>query len=321
MENYLITGASGFVSAHFLNYLETNAVQANVMGLDLNEPEFSTDGFRNVKFEFQRVDLLNVSQVNEVLEKFRPDYVLHLASYSSVAFSWQNPIVSFTNNTNIFLNILEQLRLKEIRCRIVSVGSSEEYGNFAASDLPLKESHHLNPLSPYAVARVAQELLSNVYNRGYKTDIVLTRSFNHIGPGQRPVFVVASFAKKLNDIKKGRIHSAEFSTGDLSIVRDFVDVRDVVRAYYLLLKKGESGEVYNICSGKGISLAELLRRMAEIAGVEINPVLNPFLTRPDDNRIIIGSNEKIKRAVNWTNEIDIETSFRDIIAYFGNLTD
>ncbi|MBI2271760.1 MAG: GDP-mannose 4,6-dehydratase [Bacteroidetes bacterium] len=316
MEKYLITGFSGFVSKHFIDYLEQNDVAATVLGIDLNKPEFDLSEYKKVKCSFQQVDLLNKDDVDRVMKQFRPDYILHLASYSSVAFSWQNPVASFTNNTNIFLNLIERVRALGITCRILSVGSSEEYGNVSPSDLPLREDHLLNPLSPYAVARVAQELLSKVFVTGYGSDIILTRSFNHIGPGQKDVFVIASFAKKLVDIKRKKIASNELATGDLTIVRDFVDVRDVVRAYYLLLKKGRQGEVYNICSGKGTSLADVLDRMTKIIGVEINHKLDQRFVRPGDIRVVVGSNDKIKNDVGWKNEIGLDKSLKDILEYY-----
>lgn len=319
MEKYLITGFSGFVSRHFLDYLEQNNVDATVLGIDINKPDFDLVAYKKIKCSFQRADLLNKDDVDTIIQKFQPDYILHLASFSSVAFSWQNPVASFTNNTNIFLNMLERVRVMGIKCRILSVGSSEEYGNVSQGDLPLREDHLLNPVSPYAVARVAQELLSKVFVAGYGSDIILTRSFNHIGPGQKDIFVIASFAKKLVDIKKRKVSSNELATGDLSIIRDFVDVRDVVKAYYLLLKKGKQGEIYNICSGKGITLTEVLEKMTKIIGVTIDHKLDKRFVRPDDNRAIIGSNEKIKKDVGWKNEIALETSLRDILNYYSGL--
>src|ERR1035437_862991 len=154
-EKFLITGFSGFVSQHFLNYLEKNCISAQIIGVDINTPDFNFKKFKNIKCDFQKIDLLDKTQVEEIVNTFKPNYVLHLASYSSVAFSWKNPVESFANNTNIFLNLIETIRLSGINCRILSIGSSEEYGNVSANDLPLKEDHVLKPLSPYAVARVS----------------------------------------------------------------------------------------------------------------------------------------------------------------------
>jgi GDP-4-dehydro-6-deoxy-D-mannose reductase len=315
MEKYLITGFSGFVAKHFLDFLDNQNVLAYVLGVDLHLPEFNIQEFKHIRCTFEQTDLLNKDQVDNIIYQFQPDYILHLASFSSVAFSWKNPVASFANNTNIFLNLLEQVRRMNLNCRILSIGSSEEYGNVLEDEMPLHEDHVLNPISPYAVARVSQEMLSKIYVEGYGMDIVMTRSFNHIGPGQKDLFVISSFAKQLVDLSSQE-GDKELVTGDTSIIRDFVDVRDVVRAYCLLFKKGKKGEVYNICSGEGTSLNELIDKMASILNVNISIRKNESLIRPNDNRIIIGSSKKIVQDTGWQKEISLEKSLEDIISYW-----
>lgn len=318
MTKFLITGFSGFVSRHFLNLLEELNENATVLGLDINQPDFDYTHYKNIKCQFKAIDLLQQTEVENIIYQFQPEYILHLASYSSVAFSWNNPSASFANNTNIFLNLIEQVRKMKIKCRILSVGSSEEYGNVTADKLPLHEDLELFPVSPYAVARVSQEMLSKVYVQGYGMDIVMTRSFNHIGPWQKEIFVIPSFAKKLCEMKKNRSERL-MRTGDLSIIRDFVDVRDVVKAYYLLLKNGKSSEIYNICSGVGTSLKEVINTMSAILDIEVTCEIDPLLMRPNDNQIIIGSNKKLVEHVGWTKDITIENSLRDIINYWNSI--
>ncbi len=315
MEKYLITGFSGFVAKHFLDFLDKQNFGAYVLGVDIHPPEFNIREFKHVQCTFEQTDLLNKDQVDNIIYQFQPDYILHLASFSSVAFSWKNPVASFANNTNIFLNLLEQVRRMHLDCRILSIGSSEEYGNVEEADIPLHEDHLLNPVSPYAVARVSQEMLSKIYVDGYGMDIIMTRSFNHIGPGQKEIFVVSSFAKQLVDLSRQK-GDKELIAGDTSIIRDFVDVRDVVRAYCMLFKKGKKGEVYNICSGEGTSLRELIDKMAAILNINIIVRQNENLIRPNDNRIIIGSNEKIKQDTGWQKEMSLEKSLKDIISYW-----
>jgi GDP-4-dehydro-6-deoxy-D-mannose reductase len=314
-ERYLITGFSGFVSEHFLQYLERNGIHAEVMGVDIAPPAFSCDEFNYISCNFEKIDLLDKGQLKDVLERFRPDHVLHLASFSSVAFSWKNPVDSFANNTNIFLNLIETIRTLDIKCRILSIGSSEEYGNVDPADLPLKETQSLQPLSPYAVARVSQEMLSKVYVDSYGMDIVLTRSFNHIGTGQKDVFVIPSFAKQLIALKSTAGDEKVLTTGDTSIVRDFIDVRDVVEAYYLLFKKGKRGEVYNICTGKGTSLNEVIQVMSSILEIDVIQQVDPARVRPNDNRVIIGCNEKLKKDTGWINKYSLKKSLEDILVY------
>lgn len=317
MKKYLITGFSGFVSAHFLNYLESLNVPVNVLGVDVNEPQI----FSNYKFvdcSFKKLNLLDKKAVGEMLLKFEPDFILHLASYSSVAYSWKHPVDAFVNNSNIFLNLVDQVRLLELKCRILSVGSSEEYGKIRDDEIPITEQTRINPQSPYAVARVSQEMLSEIYANHYKVDIVLTRSFNHIGPGQKDIFVISSFAKKLTEIKKNIIITNEINVGNISITRDFVDVRDVVKAYYLLLQKGKVGQVYNICSGIGYTLQHILESMMGILKITPAIIVDKNLIRPDENKIIIGSNKKIFLETNWQPHISLNESLKDIIDYWMN---
>jgi GDP-4-dehydro-6-deoxy-D-mannose reductase len=159
-------------------------------------------------------------------------------------------------------------------------------------------------------------MISKIYADGYGMDIIMTRSFNHIGPGQKNVFVISSFAKQLVHIANDPSASKIVTTGDLSIIRDFVDVRDVVKAYYLLLKNGKKGEVYNICSGTGVSLQQIMDKMCDILEINITLQQDPNLIRPNDNRIIIGSAAKIKNEIGWIQDIDLNESLTDIINWW-----
>jgi GDP-4-dehydro-6-deoxy-D-mannose reductase len=312
----LITGINGFVAQHFLAFLTTQEENFTVLGIGRSEPSFDIKQFASLNITYVKVDLLNREDVGEVLKKFKPQYLIHLASISSVGHSWKNPNDSFVNNTNIFLNLVDQIRLLDIPCRILSIGSSEEYGNVNEAQLPLTEVSPLNPISPYAVARVSQEMISKIYADGYGMDIIMTRSFNHIGPGQKNVFVISSFAKQLVHIANDPSASKIVTTGDLGIIRDFVDVRDVVKAYYLLLKQGKKGEVYNICSGTGVSLQQIMDNMCAILSTSITLEQDKNLIRPNDNRIIVGSAAKIKNDLDWSPEISLDKSLTDIINWW-----
>jgi len=316
MDKYLITGFSGFVAKHFLEFLEKQKIPAFVLGIDIHLPEFNIDEFNFIQCSFEQADLLNKDQVDSIIYQFQPNYILHLASFSSVAFSWKAPVASFTNNTNIFLNLLEKVRVMNLNCRILSIGSSEEYGNVKKEDIPLDEEQVVNPISPYAVARVSQEMLSKVYVDGYGMDIIMTRSFNHIGPGQKDIFVISSFAKQLLEIKKCN-KAPEITTGDLSIIRDFLDVRDVVKAYYSLFRKGRRGEIYNVCSGNGSTIEQVIRKLSQILGIDVTSKVAPSLIRPNDNKIIIGNNKKIKTEIGWEPTYNLEQSLEDMLKYWN----
>ncbi len=311
----LVTGVNGFVAKHFLDFLSIHDRSFKVTGVGRSAiPAYTIPG--NLDFEYLSADLLDKDRVGNIISEKKPQLLLHLASVSSVGHSWKQPHESFVNNTNIFLNLVDQLRLQNISCRVLSIGSSEEYGNVKEDQLPLKEDSPLNPISPYAVARVSQEMISRIYQEGFGMDIIMTRSFNHIGPGQKDSFVISSFAKQLTNIARGKSGSNEVITGDLSIVRDFVDVRDVVRAYYILLSQGKPGDIFNICSGKGTSLKEVLEMMCRITGV--NPVIrtDSSLVRPNDNMAIIGDNSQIAQSVGWLPGIPLEQSLQDIIDWY-----
>ena len=319
MKRYLVTGSSGFVGRHFVTHLESNNIPFSVIGLDIEEPALNTRYFKFVEYRSIKADMLDLKKINSILSKFKPDYVLHLASFSSVSYSWKDPVLSFKNNTNIFLNLVETIRKLDIKCRIISVGSSEEYGIFDEKNLPVKESNNLSPNNPYAVARVSQEMLSMLYANGYDLDIMCTRSFNHIGPYQKDIFVVPSFAKQLVNIKNHNSFNKKLSVGNISIIRDFVDVRDVVRAYDMLFRSGKKGEIYNISTGKGYSLKNIIDKMCEILGISVEIEKKNNLIRPVDSKVIIGSNEKIKNEIGWTPNYNLKDSLENIIRYWESI--
>lgn len=313
----LITGFSGFVSRHFLNYLVENNLSYEVLGVDVNPPKFAMEDYTpTLAMSFEQVNLLDKEAVEDMIATFRPDYILHLASFSSVAYSWQHPADCFMNNTSIFLNVTEALRKHDLcDCRLLSVGSSEEYGDVKKEELPLQEDMPLVPVNPYAVARVSQEMMAKVLADSFGMQIMLTRSFNHMGPFQDERFVIPSFVRRILDIAESGAKSGEIETGDTSIVRDFVDVRDVVRAYYRLLLDGKAGEVYNICGEKGVSLAEVVDQIADIVGISVTTRVNPDFVRPGDNQVVIGSAEKIRQDIGWTAEIPLRQTLMDMIGH------
>lgn len=319
MIKILITGFSGFVARHFIDRLKQDEFEYSVLGIDINNPEFPLQKTKNLTVAFKQCNLLDKENIKDILFTFSPDYILHLAAFSSVGFSWQAPDLCIKNNIEIFLNLMEELRKNNYKGRILSVGSSEEYGSYPENKLPLKEEYKLNPESPYAVARVTQENLSKVYADGFDMDVIMTRSFNHIGPWQKERFVIPSFAKQLVEIKKGIKKQKELITGNIDITRDFLDVRDVVDAYLKLLKNGKKGEVYNICSGEGISLKEIINRMSNFLDIKIKIIKDEKLIRPNDNRIIIGCNNKIKKDVKWQPQYLIDESLKDIINFWNQV--
>jgi GDP-4-dehydro-6-deoxy-D-mannose reductase len=318
MKKILITGIGGFVGRHFVDYLQKSSGGFEIHGIarsqlpGLYSPDHQE---RETRIIFHRADVTDAARMQSVIAEVQPDQILHLAAQSSVAESWVSPVTSFMNNVSGFLNIIEAVRQSGCSPRILSIGSAEQYGHVTENDLPLAEEHPQNPSNPYAVARVAQEHLAMVYHRGYRLDICCTRSFNHCGPGQSDRFVASSIARQFARIIQGR-QDPTIHMGNGSIVRDFLDVRDVVEAYTLLLEKGVPGEVYNICSGEGHTIRELVTLLAEKRNIEVQVIEEAIKMRPQDNPFMVGNNAKVRAAVRWQSKIPLKTSLDDMVTFW-----
>jgi GDP-4-dehydro-6-deoxy-D-mannose reductase len=307
---YLLTGCFGFVGHYLVRRIRELDADAAIVAVDRVDPPA---GFPTVT-SAHRFDLLDQDVLGALIAREQPDRLVHLASLSSVGFSWQEPTISFTNNTNIFLNVLDAVRRHAPRTRVLSIGSSEQYGRVVSTDLPLREATPQRPLSPYAVARVAQEHLGEVYVRGFGLDLVATRSFNHVGAGQSAQFVISAIGKQFAELAKGK--RDRIKVGTTSVIRDFLDVRDVVTAYCALLDRGTTGDVYNICSGRGVSIADAIQMFAAITGIEPKLETDLELVRPIENEIVIGSHAKITAAVGWGPTIALEDALRTVYDYW-----
>lgn len=311
MRRILVTGINGFVGSYFVEYLRRIEPDVEIVGVDI-AAESRLSGVR-----YQSLNLLNQDAVRLLLQVSAPDWVVHLAAVSSVSKSWEQPVDSFLNNTNIFLNIVEAVRILGLKSRILSVGSSEEYGDSPAESMPLREDDVLNPCNPYAVARVSQEMLSRVYAESYGINIVMTRSFNHIGPGQSSAFVVSSFVRQIVCLADaGRDRDVVISTGNVDIVRDFLDVRDVVKAYHRILCDGKVGRVYNVCGGRGCKLSEIIDMISGNVGVRVKCRIDENRVRPADNLVVVGDNSRLCSEFGWKPEYTIEQTLLDMIAFW-----
>ena len=301
--SYLITGSSGFVGKYLVEKLKSKGF--DIIAFHRKNIINKRDGILHKK-----IDLNNVQTLIKYLNELKPKYIIHLAADSSVAFSWEHPIESFNNNMNIYLNLIDAVRQSKINPTILCIGSSEIYGKVEKNCIPIKESNKINPINPYSVARASQELISNVYCQGYGLKIIKTRSFNHIGLGQDSRFFLPTVINQLFDK-----NCSELKLGDLDIIRDFLDVEDVVDAYLDLLKYGKSGKVYNVCSGLGYSLNEIVQKVMHITNINKPIILNKAKIRPADNPVIIGDNNKLKSLNNWRPKNDIDTSIKKIIKF------
>ena len=298
---YLITGVAGFVGRYFVEYLQNNEPEAEILGVDI-APSCELPLQKYVS-----LDLVDNVATAEIMKHFAPDYVVHLASISSVGQSWQMPAECFENNTGIMLSILEAIKHNGLKTRVLSIGSSEEYGNI---QMPLNENMPLNPQNPYAVAKVGQEMLGKLYAQSMGVNVVMTRSFNHIGPRQNERFVVPSFMRQLVNISQGAEN--RMLVGNINVARDFLDVRDVVDAYYKILHQGKNGEVYNVCSGMAYQMREIIAMAEEILGIKANIEVDNARLRVHETLYVQGDNSKLA-ALGWQQKKSIKDSLIDII--------
>lgn len=312
----LITGFAGFVSRHFLNLLSSKDENSFVIGLDRNKINFDTHLYKNITCEFVQTDLKDKDALLKILQTFTPDYILHLASASSVSYSWHHPAEVFTNNNTIFLNLLEAAKEYGKTIRILSTGTADVYGITANEKSAIEETDAIHPANPYAAGKASQEMIAKIYADSFGIDIIQTRSFPHFGAYQKENFVLAKFAKALTLIKNNK-QSPELITGNIDVIRDLTDVRDVAQAYYLLLKHGTKGELYNVCSGKGRSLRDALKEMQKQLSINVELKLDELLLRKGEIQSITGSNKKIHDDTGWQPTISFEQSIADLLEYWG----
>lgn len=315
MATYLITGANGFCGRHLVNIIPRDN---EIFGISRNIPEELISMHPHVTYE--RLNLLDHSSIYEFLKKYTPDYIIHLAAESSVASSWKGPVNMLNNNLISQINIFEVLRELELNeTKIVIACSSEEYGLVKESNLPVNENCNFNPLSAYAVSKIAQDMSAYQYYQSYGMNIIRARCFNLIGPGQATYYALSSFAKQIADIEKGQRENT-ICVGNLDAVRDYTDVRSAMDAYYQIVTKSKSGYVYNICSGNGYNLKGLLDYLISLSEFDIKIKMDPSRLRPSDLPVMVGDNTKIKNEIGWEPKIDIYESLIDLLNYWRDKT-
>ena len=310
----LITGITGFVGSHLAEYL-LSLKEVEVFGIFRWRSR--TENIENIrtKITLYECDSKDATSVREVIKKVKPERIYHLAAQSYVPMSWVAPGETLTTNIISEVNLFEAVRTETQNCRIQVAGSSEEYGLALSSEVPIRETNPLRPLSPYGVSKVAQDLLGYQYFKSYDMFIVRTRAFNHTGPRRGDVFATSNFAKQIAEIEKGKKEPVIY-VGNLQAVRDFTDVRDTVVAYYLSLEKGEKGEVYNICSGKGYKLQEVLNILLSLSKKQIEVKTDPKRMRPSDVEFLAGDATKFKNQTGWQPKIPFQKTLSDLLDYW-----
>ena len=260
-------------------------------------------------------DLRDAVSVTTTVDQVRPDLIFHLAAQSFVPTSWRSPAETMGTNVTGQIHIFEAIRELEIDPVVQIACSSEEYGLVLPDEVPIKETNPLRPLSPYAVSKVAQDYLGYQYHQSYGIKAIRTRGFNHTGPRRGEVFVTSNFARQIAEIEAGK-REAVIHVGNLDAVRDFTDVRDMVRGYWLATQKAEPGEVYNLASGRGITIRELLDQLLALSDAEVEIKTDPDRLRPSDVEVLLGDYSKFHQATGWEPEIPFETTLKDTIDYW-----
>ena len=314
MRRVLVTGVTGFAGSHLVDYMITRG-DCEIFGTQRWRSPTQNIEHIGDRMTLIECDLRDASSTRDMLENVRPDLIFHLAAQSFVPTSWNAPSESLTTNVLGQVNIFEAVRRIGLPCRIQLACSSEEYGMVYPDEVPIKETNPLRPLSPYAVSKVAQDMLGYQYWMSWKIDSVRTRGFNHEGPRRGPVFVASDFAKQIADIEKHR-KPPVVHVGNLDALRDFTDVRDMVRAYWLALEKCEPGEVYNICSGKAWKIRDMLDHLLGLSKVKIEVRQDPARLRPSDVPILLGDYSKFAKVTGWEPTIPFEQTLADMLEYW-----
>ena len=314
-ERVFITGVTGFAGSHLVDYLLT-LPEVEIFGMRRWRSRTEHIDHLSEDVRIVECDLRDQTSVTRALSDIRPDKIFHLAAQSFVPASWNAPEESLHTNVIGTLRLFEGARQAGIDPWIQLACSSEEYGMVRPDEVPIKETNPLRPLSPYAVSKVGADLLGYQYFRSFGMKIVRTRAFNHTGPRRGDVFVCSNFARQIAEIEKGR-RAPVLHVGNLEARRDFTDVRDVARAYWLALSGGcEAGEVYNVCTGESRTIRETLDMLLARTEAKISVETDPGRMRPSDVMILEGDNARFTEATGWRPEIPFERTLDDILAYW-----
>ena len=312
----LITGITGFAGSHLAEYC---LARGDVEVFGTARWRSRMDNLVDITDDITLMDcdLKDSVAVRHCLAEIRPDYIFHLAAQSFVPTSWKAPVETVCTNMVGEINVFEGMRELGLveSTRIQLAGSSEEYGMVHEDEIPIKESNPLRPLSPYGVSKVGQDLLGYQYHASYNLYTVRTRAFNHTGPRRGDVFVSSNFAKQIATIEKGKTEPV-IKVGNLDARRDFTDVRDMVKAYWLALEKGEPGEVYNLGSGKDVTIKKMLDILLSFSDLDIEVRQDPSRMRPSDVEVLLADTTRFHDLTGWEPEIPLEKTLEDLLDYW-----
>lgn len=305
----LIIGAAGFVGSYLIDAIQKERPWSIAV------TKMAHEKVQKDSVDVYDLDILDSDAVFSLLKSLRPDYIFHLAAQSSVALSWKNPELTIDVNIKGTLHVLDAVRRLEYRPRLLLIGSGEEYGHVAPDQIPIREDTLLRPGNIYAATKAFQNMIGKIYADAYGMDVSSVRAFNHIGPNQAPQFVAADFCKQVAEIEKG-LKEPVIRVGNLAARRDFTDVRDVVRAYLLLMEKGAAGETYNVGSGKAVPIEYILNEILKLSTKKITVEVDPEKFRPVDVPVIEADIRKLCERTGWKQEIPLETTLKETLEYW-----
>ncbi len=313
----LITGLTGFVGPYVAAEVARRDPAAEIFGLVLVPADLETAGYLPASVQSLAGNVTDAESLRAAMRAVQPDVVFHLAAASSVATSWSQPGEAFEVNAVGTLNLLEAIRDFAPGAMTVIASSAEVYGGAVDDDHPLAETAPYRPASPYAASKAAQDLLSGSFGKAYGLRVIRLRLFNQTGPRRPPHFVASSFARQISLIEAGH-QPAEIKVGNLDARRDFVDVRDAARAYWLVAEKGVAGAAYNICSGRSVEMSYLLDQLLSLAGLSVDVVPDPDRMRPADIPLLVGDPTLFNATTGWVAKIPLEQSLADLLEWWRN---
>ncbi len=315
MKSALITGITGFAGSHLAEYLLAEHPDVEVFGTYRWRSRMENIEHLDRRVTLVEADLRDYTSMHAALARSRPDYVFHLAAQSFVPASWTAPSETLVTNIAGETNLFEAVRALGLDPVIQIACSSEQYGLVLPTEVPITEDNPLRPLSPYAVSKVAQDFLGYQYFQSYGMKVVRTRGFNHTGPRRGQVFVTSNFCSQVAAIEAG-LQEPVIRVGNIDAIRDFTDVRDMVRAYWLAVTRARPGEVYNIASGTGITIRALLDKILALSSVEVKVEVDPSRLRPSDVEILIGDSSKFRADTGWEPRIPFDQTVSDLLDHW-----